>query len=134
MIRPVILSRPENTAVAFLILSACAGAAANRASARAVVKPRDIIRIVRWRGLERPVEPLTREPWWKKGAGERPQGYRIWLGLGFMSSRARKSSSHPALFNFPLIEPFDPSSLRALSAQRRSRARFCGPLSFRVRL
>src|SRR5689334_10827183 len=72
MIRPVILSRPENTAVAFLVLSACAGAAANRASARAVVKPRDIIRIVRWRGLERPVEPLTREPWWKKGAGERP--------------------------------------------------------------
>src|SRR4051812_24553813 len=37
-------------------------------------------------------------------------GYRIWLGLGFVSSRARKSSSHPALFNLPLTEPFDPSS------------------------
>src|SRR3954470_12573656 len=62
------------------------------------------------------------------------QGYRIWVGFGFVSSRARKSSSHPALFNLPLTEPFDPSSFRALSAQRRSRARFCGPLSFRVRL
>ncbi len=62
------------------------------------------------------------------------QGYRIWLGLGFVSNRARKSSFHPALFNLPLIEPFDPSSLMALSAQRRSSAIFCGPLSLRVRL
>ena len=55
------------------------------------------------------------------------QGYRIWLGLGFVSNRARKSSFHPAFFNLPLIEPFDPSSLMALSAQRRSSAIFCGP-------
>src|SRR3954466_9770976 len=96
MIRPVILSRPENTAVAFLILSACAGAAANRASARAVVKPRDIIRIVRWRGLERPVEPLTREPWWKKGAGERP------LAMGqFGSAWAGRVIQGPALSGAP---------------------------------
>jgi hypothetical protein len=51
-----------------------------------------------------------------------------------VSRRVRKLSSHPAHFNLPFIEPFDPSSLHAFSAHRRRSARLCGAWSMQARL
>ena len=46
----------------------------------------------------------------------------------------RKASSHPARLSFAFVDPFDPSGRATFRAILRSRARFCGPWSWRLRL
>jgi len=45
-----------------------------------------------------------------------------------------KSSFHPAFFSLPRIEIFEASLLARLSAMRRRRPRFSGPLPLRLRI
>jgi hypothetical protein len=45
-----------------------------------------------------------------------------------------KSSFHAAYLSSPLMDPFEPSSLQALSSHPRSGSRFCGPWALRLRI